>query len=76
VVKPTMQQTGLKNCSESILADAIAQANALNVVREIRQRSPILNELLSNKKVGIVAGIHNIKTGEVRFFDEERSVPE
>lgn len=75
VIKPSMQESGIKNCSDPQLIDAIAKANALNVVREIQVRSPILRDLLKNKQIGIVAGLHNIKTGEVVFFDEERSVP-
>ncbi|HAT8638842.1 TPA: carbonic anhydrase, partial [Legionella pneumophila] len=39
-------------------------------------QSPILNELVKSKQIGIVAGIHDIKTGKVTFFEEKRSVPE
>lgn len=74
VVKPTMQATDLKNCADPKLVDAIAKANALQVVREIQARSPILQELVKSKKVGIVAGVHDIKTGQVVFFEEERSI--
>ncbi|WP_298626855.1 carbonic anhydrase family protein [uncultured Legionella sp.] len=76
VVKPTMHQLDNKNCSDLKLVDAIAEANALQVVREIQAKSPILQELVKNKQIGIIAGIHDIKTGQVRFLDEERSVPE
>ncbi|CAM2795740.1 carbonic anhydrase family protein [Legionella worsleiensis] len=76
VVKPSMFSLGTKNCSDVSLVDAIAQANALRVVREIQEKSPIIGELVKSKKVGIIAGIHDIKTGQVRFFEEERSVPE
>lgn len=75
-VQPSMTSLGTKNCNDAQLVDAIAQANALNVVREIQARSPILRDLVQSKKVGIVAGVHDIKTGQVRFFEEERSVPE
>ncbi len=76
VVKPTMQQMDTKNCSDLKLVDAIAEANALHVVKEIQARSPILNEMVKNKQIGIIAGIHDIQTGQVRFLDEKRSVPE
>lgn len=75
VVKPTMTETGLKKCDDPKLINAIAKANALQVVREIQEQSPILKELVQSKKIGIVAGIHDIKTGQVSFFEEERSVP-
>lgn len=75
-VKPTMNDMGLKNCTDPKLINEIAKANTLQVVREIQNKSPILKELVSTKQIGIVAGLHDIKTGQVYFFDEERSVPD
>ncbi len=34
-----------------------------------------IGDLVKSQQVGIVAGIHDIKTGEVTFFEEARSVP-
>jgi carbonic anhydrase len=75
VVPMTMKEQGLKNCTDPKLIDAIAKANALQVVKEIQERSPILKKLVQSKQIGIVAGMHDIKTGEVYFFEEGRSVP-
>ncbi|WP_420324267.1 carbonic anhydrase family protein [Legionella parisiensis] len=75
VVQTSMQEQGTKNCADPKLIDAIAKANALNVVREIQEKSPILKDLISKKQVGIVAGVHDIKTGKVEFFEEKRSLP-
>lgn len=76
VVQATMKHEGSKNCDDMKLINSIAKENALQVVREIQARSPILNALVSSKKVGIVAGLHDIQTGQVSFFEEERSVPD
>lgn len=76
VVQPAMQQQGSKNCTNPKLIDEIAKANALNVVKEIQEKSPIIRELIKQKRIGIVAGLHDIKTGTVYFFEEKRSVPE
>lgn len=76
VVPSSMQEVGSKNCADPHLLDAIAKANALKVVKEIQERSPIIAEMVKNKQLGIVAGLHDIKTGQVHFFDEKRSVPE
>ncbi|EHL30063.1 carbonic anhydrase family protein [Legionella drancourtii] len=76
VVSMSMKEQGTKNCSDPKLVDAIAKANALLVVKEIQERSPILKELVKSKQVGIVAGLHDIKTGQVQFFAEGRSVAE
>lgn len=75
VVQTTMKEENSKNCADPKLVDSIAKANALHVVREIQEKSPILRDLVKNKEVGIVAGLHDIKTGTVTFFEEERSVP-
>jgi carbonic anhydrase len=75
VVKPSMKALGLKNCTDPKLIDEIAKANALQVVRDIQEKSPILKALVQTKQVGIVAGLHDIKTGRVYFFHEERSIP-
>jgi carbonic anhydrase len=75
VVPMTMKEQGLKNCSDPKLLDAIAKANALQVVKEIQEKSPILKELVQSKQIGIIAGMHDIKTGKVYFFEEGRSVP-
>ena len=75
VVQMSMKEQNSKNCSDPKLVDAIAKANALHVVKEILEKSPILKDLVNSKQVGIVAGVHDIKTGRVTFFDEERSVP-
>ncbi|QMT61059.1 carbonic anhydrase [Legionella sp. PC997] len=75
VVQMSMEEQGTKNCSDPKLIDAMAKANALRIVREMQERSPILKDLITKKQVGIVAGLHDIKTGKVQFFEEERSVP-
>ncbi len=76
LVEPAKVASGSKSCSDPVLIDAIAKDNALHVIKEMRMRSPILDALVKNKQVGIIAGIHNIKTGEVHFFEKESSVPE
>ncbi|KTD04976.1 carbonic anhydrase family protein [Fluoribacter gormanii] len=75
VVQMSMQEQGTKNCSDAKLIDAIAKANALKIVKEIQERSPIIKDLINKKQVGIVAGLHDIKTGKVQFFEEKRSIP-
>ena len=75
-VSTGMETAGTKNCTDPKLVDAIAKLNALRVVKEIQDKSPIIAEMVKNKQVGIVAGLHDIKTGQVEFFEEKRSVPE
>jgi len=75
LVEPSMKKLAVKNCADPKLINEIAKANVLRIVREIQSSSPILQELVANKQIGIIGGLHDIKTGQVTFFDEERSVP-
>ncbi|MGQ3890903.1 carbonic anhydrase family protein [Legionella sp. CNM-4043-24] len=69
VVKPAMKSTGLENCTDPKLIDAIASDNATFVANQIQESSPIIKNLVSKGQIKIVAGMHDIKTGEVRFLD-------
>jgi carbonic anhydrase len=73
-VQMSMKEQGTKNCSDPKFVDAIAKANALRVIQAIQERSPILKELVHSHQAGIVAGMHDIRTGQVTFFEEGRSV--
>lgn len=75
VVAPTEKDLGTQDCDKAELVDAIAKNNALHVVKQIQEQSPIIKELLAKGEVGIVAGLHDIKTGKVTFFEEGRLLP-
>ncbi len=53
--------------------NAVAEANVRLVMREIRERSPILREMLDNGQIGLVGGMYDLSTGKVRFFENELS---
>jgi len=72
VVKPTMEATGMDNCTDPMLVDAIAESNALLVAKQIQENSPIIKDLVAKGEINIVAGMHDIKTGEVRFLSADK----
>jgi len=67
----TRTETHLKttSCSDPKLVDAIAEQNVMNIVQQIPQESPIIANLLKNKKINIVGAMYDISTGEVTFLD-------
>lgn len=75
-VKPAMKEAATKDCNKPELVDTIAKQNAIDMARAIREQSPIIRELIDSKQVGLVAGVHDIKTGKVHFFEEQRLIPE
>jgi carbonic anhydrase len=38
-------------------------------VKNILLQSPIIAEMVKNEEIGIVGAVHDIKTGEVKFFE-------
>jgi carbonic anhydrase len=74
VVAESKKEVNKDNCSDPELIDKIAKNNALQVARQIQEQSPIIRALIESGQVGIVAGLHDINTGKVSFFEEERLI--
>jgi carbonic anhydrase len=50
--------------------NAVSEANVRLVMREIRERSPILREMLDKGEIGLVGGMYDLETGKVQFYDK------
>lgn len=50
--------------------NAVSAANVKLVLQQIRERSPILRELLDQGKIGLVGGMYDLSTGQVEFYDK------
>jgi len=48
----------------------VASINVRRAVREIMQRSSILNEMIQNGAIGICGAMYNVETGVVDFYDD------
>jgi len=73
-VAQAKKESGIKNCKNERLINLAAKKNALKMVEDIQKQSPIIREMVDKGQVGIVAGIHDIKTGKVTFFEQGRSL--
>jgi carbonic anhydrase len=53
--------------------EAVAKANVLLAMRQIREQSPVIRGLLDSKveseRVGLVGGMYNLTTGKVAFYE-------
>lgn len=49
--------------------DQVSEANVKLVMQEIRERSPILRELLDKGEIALVGGMYDLTTGKVTFYD-------
>ena len=50
--------------------DDVSEANVRLVMQQIRERSPVLKEMIDSGQIGLVGGMYDLKTGEVKFFDK------
>ena len=50
--------------------NAVSEANVRLVMQEIRERSPILREMLDKGEIGLVGGMYDLETGKVQFYDK------
>ena len=46
----------------------VADANVHLVMRQVRERSPILRQMLDEHQIGLVGGMYDLKTGRVTFY--------
>ena len=57
------------NSKDLDFVDKVAEANVRLVMKQIRERSPILSEMLDQGKIGLVGGMYDLSTGKIRFLE-------
>jgi carbonic anhydrase len=50
--------------------DKVSAANVHLVMQEIRDRSPVLREMIDQGQIALVGGMYDLETGKVEFFDK------
>ncbi len=59
-----------RNASNSPFVENVAEINVKRSVKNIIERSFILEQMVESGQIGIVGAMHNIETGEVVFYDD------
>ncbi|MBS4044427.1 MAG: carbonic anhydrase [Chitinophagaceae bacterium] len=59
-----------RNSTNETFVQNVAEINVKQTIELIKQKSPILNEMIQKNQIGIVGGMHNISTGEVVFYED------
>ena len=57
-----------RNSKNPEYVDKVAEANVRLVMQQVRERSAILRDMLDQGQIGLVGGMYDLSTGEVRFF--------
>ena len=57
-----------RNSKNNEFVQDVADANVHLVMQQIRERSPILRDMIDQQKVALVGGMYDLTTGQVRFY--------
>jgi carbonic anhydrase len=72
-ITPAVEQESItaenRNSSNGVFVENVAELNVSLSVKNILLKSPIIADMVKNGDIGIVGGIHDITTGEVKFFE-------
>jgi carbonic anhydrase len=58
------------------LVQSVAEKNVDHVVREIREKSSVLEAMITAGQVGIVGAMYSVQSGNVQFQDLIRKDPQ
>ncbi len=65
---PTYDQP--RTAKNDAFVNAVSAANVKLVLQQIRERSPILRELLDKGEIAMVGGMYDLSTGRVTFYEQ------
>jgi carbonic anhydrase len=59
-----------RNSKNKTYVEMVAKQNVLLAMRQIRERSPVLKEMIDSGQIMVVGGMFDLETGSVTFYDE------
>jgi carbonic anhydrase len=68
-----VEQRGGGQLSPDAFVEQVALENTRHQMRAILERSPILEHLYNEGRIGIVGGVYSVESGEVAFFEQRFS---
>ena len=73
-IKPAVDQVPddgqPRNSKNLAFVDKVSEANVHLVMQQIRDRSPILKDMIDHGQVMLVGGMYDLETGEVHFYEK------
>lgn len=68
-IGPAIAASGPKGTSkDTAYVDRVTEQNVIVAMKEIRDKSPILREMIASGAVGLVGGVYSVETGRVKFL--------
>ncbi len=73
-IKPSIAEVSMsitpRDSKNPKFVDAVTEANVRYQMRQVREKSPLLKEMIDKGEVALVGGIYDISTGKVQFFEK------
>jgi carbonic anhydrase len=67
-IKPAISAAGPGTSKDNAYVDKVAERNVRQVMKEIREKSPVLKEMLDSGSLGLVGAMYDLGTGAVTFY--------
>jgi carbonic anhydrase len=68
-VADSVKTNGERNSKNHDFVEDVSKENVLYGIQLIKEKSPILKEMLDNGEIGIVGGMYDLETGKVTFYE-------
>lgn len=71
-IKPAVDVTkseGERNSKNQKFVEHVSENNVLLTIQYIKDKSPVLKEMLDKGEIGIIGGMYNLETGVVKFYE-------
>ena len=67
-IQPAIAASGSGTSKDYAYVDKVGGQNVRHAMKELREKSPVLKEMLDSGTVGLVGGMYDLKTGAVTFY--------
>ena len=67
-IQPAITASGPGTSKDAAYVDKVAERNVRDAMKEIREKSPVVKEMLDSGAVGMVGAMYDLETGAVTFF--------
>lgn len=71
----SVEKAGGRDLDPDAFQEQVALENTRHQMRAILERSPILERLFDEGRIGIVGGMYSVESGEVSFFEQHLKDP-
>jgi carbonic anhydrase len=59
-----------RNSKNKTFVEMVSKENVLIAIRQIRERSPVIREMVDSGQIRVVGGMHDLETGKISFFED------